>query len=262
MNYNRDAAVGYAVQFTDKYAGYTKYNRDGFGHIETNGSGNSGDCANYVSQCLWAGGLPMTTAWYNNTPYSNPGIGNTTWNGTNSLRLFLINRGWASHISSKYSLKKGDIVYTYSSAAGYKHVVMVSRDVGSDGKIYVCGHTANQRDKLRVTPSGCSDYYLHINDSISTIGTDRFHVGYNAEDDFNTAMQDYGPDTLQLGETSTYISNLQRRLQYLGYYSGSINGSFDSATETAVQNFQTAMNLTADGLPGWKTKNKLYHPST
>ena len=98
MNYNRDAAVGYAVQFTDKYAGYTKYNRDGFGYIETNGSGNSGDCANYVSQCLWAGGLPMTTAWYNNTPYSNPGIGITTWNGTNSLRLFLINRGWASHI--------------------------------------------------------------------------------------------------------------------------------------------------------------------
>lgn len=71
---------------------------------------------------------------------------------------------------------------------------------------------------------------------------------------------DYGKDTLHPGETSDYVRNLQKRLDYLGYYSGSADGYFDTLTEKAVIAFQKNYGLTADGLPGWKTKNKLYHP--
>lgn len=258
--YNRDAAVGYAVQFTDIYKGYGKYNQDGFDYIPTE-SGNSGrgDCANFVSQCLWAGGMPMTDEWHNNTPYINPNTGPTTWNGTNSLRQFLLRNNWAEQVTSKHSLKKGDIVYTVKNGQ-YTHVVIVSRDVGSDGAIYVCGHTANQRDKKRTTPSGSTDYYLHIKDTFINANSNGLYRGYSSQQDFETAMANYGPDTLHPGETSSYIANMQRRLNYLGYYYGAFDGVFNDATTAAVESFQADKGLGVDGLPGWKTKNALYHP--
>lgn len=260
--YNRDAAAAYAIQFTDTRSGFDKYNQDGFGYIDPEKNGkNSGDCTNFASQCLWAGGHPMMGAWTNTTPYFRPGTGTTTWNGTDSLRNFLINTGWAEHVDSKSQLKRGDLVYSVSKKTGeYKHVVVVCRDVEEDGKIYVCGHTANQRDKVRVTPTGFKDYYLHILDSFPTNGTAVYHAGYDSQADFDSAMSDYGKETLHPGETSDYVKNVQNRLKYLGYYSGSASGYFDTSTENAIIDFQEHYNLTADGLPGWKTKNKLYNP--
>ena len=101
---------------------------------------------------------------------------------------------------------------------------------------------------------------LHLYDSFPTDGTAVFHAGYASQADFDSAMSDYGKDTLHPGETSDYIKSLQDRLKYLGYYSGPSSGYFDTLTETAVIAFQKSYSLTADGLPGWKTKNKLYHP--
>ncbi len=260
--YNRDAAAAYAIQFSDEKKGNGKYNKDGFGFISSEaGNSGRGDCTNFASQCLWAGGHPMMEAWTNTTPYARPGTGTTTWNSTNSLRNFLIRKEWATAIDNKHDLKRGDLVYSYNKESkAYTHVVIVCRDVESDGKIYICGHTANQRDKVRVTPKGYSDYYLHLFDSFPTDETAVFHAGYNNQSDFDSAMSDYGKETLHPGETNNYVKNLQNRLNYLGYYSGPINGYFDTATENAVIAFQKHYNLTADGLPGWKTKNKLYHP--
>lgn len=262
-NYNRKAAAAYAIQFTDELKGYGKYNQDGFGYISTEGTTGTGagDCANFVSQCLWAGGHPMMGEWVNNTPYIRPGTGTTTWNGTNSLRKFLIDKEWAIPVTNKYELKQGDIVYSVDKETGaYYHVVFVSRDVGDDGKIYVCGHTANQRDKVRVTPNKAKDYYLHMKDTYPTDGSAIYHAGYASQSDFDSAMSDYGKDTLHLGETSEYVKNLQNRLRYLGFYTGSSSGYFDTDTENAIIDFQKSYGLTADGVPGWKTKNKLYHP--
>ena len=260
--YNRNAAAAYAIQFTDTLSGFSKYNQDGFGYIDPAEGGNgSGDCTNFASQCLWAGGHPMMGAWSNTTPYTRPGTGTTTWNSTNSLRNFLIKAGWAEHIDNKYQLKQGDLVYYVNKETkAYNHVVVVCRNVEADGKIYICGHTSNQRDKVRVTPKGFEDYYLHLYDSFPTDGTAVFHAGYASQADFDSAMSDYGKDTLHPGETSDYIKSLQDRLKYLGYYSGPSSGYFDTLTETAVIAFQKSYSLTADGLPGWKTKNKLYHP--
>lgn len=260
--YNRDAAAAYAIQFSDELKGFGKYNQDGFGYIdpETGGEG-SGDCTNFASQCLWAGGHPMMGAWTNTTPYARPGTGTTTWNSTNSLRKFLIDNKWATAVDSKYELKRGDLVYSVNKTTKeYNHVVVVCRDVEEDGKIYICGHTTNQRDKARQTPAGFTDYYLHLLDSFPTNGTAVYHAGYDSQSSFDSAMSDYGKDTLHPGETSDYVRNLQKRLDYLGYYSGSTDGYFDTLTEEAVIAFQKNYGLTADGLPGWKTKNKLYHP--
>lgn len=46
---------------------------------------------------------------------------------------------------------------------------------------------------------------------------------------------------------------MQTRLKELGYYSGSLTGSFGSLTEDAVIKFQKANDLTADGIAGEKT---------
>lgn len=53
------------------------------------------------------------------------------------------------------------------------------------------------------------------------------------------------------------IKRLQMELQARGYYSGSIDGSFGTATDTAVKAFQKANGLTADGVVGESTRKKL-----
>lgn len=53
MSYNPSAAVDYSNKYALNYnSSYSNYNSIG------------GDCANFVSQCLYAGGLNMTDGWY------------------------------------------------------------------------------------------------------------------------------------------------------------------------------------------------------
>ncbi len=55
---------------------------------------------------------------------------------------------------------------------------------------------------------------------------------------------------LQLGDVGSEVSDLQSRLQTLGYYDGPISGSFGSQTQTALVAFQQAQGITADGIAG------------
>ena len=64
--------------------------------------------------------------------------------------------------------------------------------------------------------------------------------------------------SLKTGSTGTSVRQLQQRLKDLGYYSGSVDGKFGSGTASAVTAFQSANGLTADGVAGTRTLNKLY----
>ena len=55
---------------------------------------------------------------------------------------------------------------------------------------------------------------------------------------------------------------LQQKLKNLGFYYGSVDGSFGSGTTDAVKSFQRANNLTADGVAGGGTLNRLFSSST
>lgn len=55
---------------------------------------------------------------------------------------------------------------------------------------------------------------------------------------------------LQLGDAGAEVSDLQTRLQTLGYYDGPISGSFGSQTQSALMAFQQAQGLTVDGIAG------------
>ena len=64
--------------------------------------------------------------------------------------------------------------------------------------------------------------------------------------------------TLKLGSSGSSVKKLQTRLKECGWYSGSISGKYDSATESAVKAFQKAQGLTVDGKAGSKTQSALY----
>lgn len=67
--------------------------------------------------------------------------------------------------------------------------------------------------------------------------------------------------TLKEGDTGDAVKKLQQRLKQLGYYTGSVDGTYGSGTVTAVENFQRVNNLKVDGKAGPATQSKLYDTS-
>jgi peptidoglycan hydrolase-like protein with peptidoglycan-binding domain len=65
-----------------------------------------------------------------------------------------------------------------------------------------------------------------------------------------------GP-TLREGAKGEPVRALQKRLNALGFNAGTADGSFGPKTESAVKAFQRAKGLTADGVVGPKTWDKL-----
>ena len=63
--------------------------------------------------------------------------------------------------------------------------------------------------------------------------------------------------TLKKGDASDAVKEMQERLIALGYLSGKADGQFGVATYRALQAFQKANGLTADGIAGTKTLNIL-----
>ena len=67
--------------------------------------------------------------------------------------------------------------------------------------------------------------------------------------------------TLRRGYTGEDVKLVQTRLKELKYYTGSIDGVYGTGSIEAVKKFQKAHGLTADGLAGTKTFNKLFSSS-
>ncbi|MDY5348173.1 MAG: peptidoglycan-binding protein, partial [Candidatus Ventricola sp.] len=69
-------------------------------------------------------------------------------------------------------------------------------------------------------------------------------------------------DTLTAGMSGEQVRQVQERLSALGYLSASfVSGVYDTATQQAVREFQTANGLTADGAAGSATQSTLYASS-
>lgn len=63
--------------------------------------------------------------------------------------------------------------------------------------------------------------------------------------------------TLRKGASGTAVKTMQKKLKSLGYYTGSVDGKFGSGTYTALKDFQRKNGLSADGVAGPKTMEKL-----
>ncbi len=66
------------------------------------------------------------------------------------------------------------------------------------------------------------------------------------------------PQLVRTGTTGDTVTDLQTRLQELGYYTGSIDGQFGPGTKAAVTLFQQQHGLAADGIVGPQTSAVLF----
>jgi len=64
--------------------------------------------------------------------------------------------------------------------------------------------------------------------------------------------------SLKLGSQGSAVRALQRRIISLGYLSGTADGTFGASTQSAVEAFQRAQGLNADGVAGTATLNAIY----
>ena len=67
--------------------------------------------------------------------------------------------------------------------------------------------------------------------------------------------------TLKRGSSGERVTALQQKLKNLGYYTGTVDGDYGDGTVKAVKAFQSRNGLTADGVAGTATLNKLHSSS-
>jgi hypothetical protein len=138
-SYNRAAAVMYAINYVfnpnSNYPDYSNY---------------GGDCTNFASQCLEAGGWTQissgTNKWFHNKGYTTPPSStyrSPSWTSASSLQAFL-NRSSrvASSPASSRDLNIGDILQLTSSSSAY-HTTIVSRRTVVNGITKIEVHYRN-----------------------------------------------------------------------------------------------------------------------
>lgn len=155
----------YAMNHSDNTTGVACPKRN----TTFSGIDGDNDCADFVSQCLCAGGVPMFDGWF----YPISGIPSSwkdsKWSTTYSACQKLNGKGWLETVSYD-AIEPGNIIYTYQEDAKptpYTHVtIAVSGNViesnEKEGERFgckVCGYTTNQHDKFKkLTEDNCRCY--------------------------------------------------------------------------------------------------------
>lgn len=67
--------------------------------------------------------------------------------------------------------------------------------------------------------------------------------------------------SIRLNDQGQLVTKVQTRLTELGYYTGDISGKYTTATRNAVKTFQKKHGITADGVCGASTQEKLFGAS-
>lgn len=134
QTYNREAAVAYADRWWNGANPEYRY-------FEGN------DCTNFISQCLFAGGMPMESTgrrdagwWYTggNSPAADWSF---SWTVAHSLRWYLAQGHRAAEASSPMQLKIGDVIsYDWTGDEVWEHSTMVVAHA-PDGTPLVNAHT-------------------------------------------------------------------------------------------------------------------------
>ena len=134
LSYNAGAAVNYARKYCQNYnTKYANYKNDG------------GDCANFVSQCLIAGGMDLSTcsvSWRD---------GHGCLPRVRDVKSCLQQKGWKHSTSRPASFKGGYPIFSTQ----YEHAMLATAVSG--GSVKFCGHT---NDRCDATISGNIEYYF------------------------------------------------------------------------------------------------------
>lgn len=153
LPYNRTAAVQYAHTWAFlRNPDY--YNYEGIG----------GDCTNFASQCLYAGGGLMDytpeTGWY----YLSPNRKAPAWTGVEFLYRFLLWEGKkcgpCAEEVTPWEIQPGDLVQLSFGGGQFGHTPVVVSVVG--GRILVAAHTYDADWKPLDSYQYEKARYLHI----------------------------------------------------------------------------------------------------
>lgn len=132
--YNYSAMAAYLERYWSNYnPAYRNFNNQG------------GDCTNFVSQALKAGGWADKPGWYQNANYWWYNNYNQTysWTSVNHWATFAINSGRTSMLYNVWSCRVGDVVQVKPSGSSTKvHTMMVS--YYSNGVPYFTYHSSNR----------------------------------------------------------------------------------------------------------------------
>ena len=122
ISYNPDAAVKYARIYCHNYnPAYSTYN-------------SGSDCANFVSQCLIAGGMDLTGC----DKVRNNGV----ILGVTALKNCLIKKGWHESKTKPPNFRSGYIM----AKPNLCHVIIATSV--EENKIKYCGHTQDVCEKV------------------------------------------------------------------------------------------------------------------
>ena len=150
--YKRDAAVAYAGKWAlGRNPAFLDFERLG------------GDCTNFVSQCLMAGGAPMNytpvTGWY----YIDGNRKAAAWTGVAYLYQFLMGNqgiGPAGVKASWKDMEPGDVVQLGRENGTFYHSLLVVDTTPEE--IYVAAHTIDAWRKPLSSYQAYETRYLHI----------------------------------------------------------------------------------------------------
>ena len=137
MEYNREKAVEYARKYALLYN--SKY-------FHFNGLG--GDCTNFISQCLLAGGGKMNYNKYYGWFYINQNHRSPSWTSVKYLERFLLSDkipGFVAKIIPLNQLQVGDIIQIRQNQSEFNHTVIITKITPQE--IYVCAHSNDCFDK-------------------------------------------------------------------------------------------------------------------
>ena len=97
--------------------------------------GNGGDCTNFISQILHAGGISLTDTW---KPYAHP------WIRVQDFYWYLTFQGIGIKIPEGYPLSKGYVIQFYTPKLGrYFHTGFITHEL-IDGDYLYCCHSYNK----------------------------------------------------------------------------------------------------------------------
>ena len=97
--------------------------------------GTGGDCTNFASQILYAGGIKQTKAW---APYTNP------WIRVEDLYLYLTTQELGTKLPNENSLSKGCLIQFYTPQIGkFFHNGFITYELPNNDYLYCC-HSYNK----------------------------------------------------------------------------------------------------------------------
>ena len=250
------SAKGIGASVTYDYVAAAQY---GYDHAWDTPTYSGGDCANFTSHCLAAGGVEIinSSKYYSyNTPsyqncsgaledYRNPYI-------ASAAQLLYLSEFYEVISNPSHSeIELGDIVFMQS---GYPdgHVVIIT---GFNGTmpLYSAHTTARQNQPLYNLATFVVKMRRPLGSSPTPSGGVQDLTNPKNPNKYSTPPSG---TYLNVGDSGTYVSWLQACLNQCGY-SCDVDGQFGYGTAEALKSFQRAYSLTVDGGFGPECRTKI-----